>query len=63
MRRLTYSTSARFASGSTTIGTGARHVLSELLKLRSGVHWVSGLGNTPGRWAHSEPAPHGEPAV
>ncbi len=27
------------------------------------VHWVSGLGVTPGRWAHAEPAPHGEPAV
>jgi len=28
-----------------------------------GVHWVSGLANTPGRWAHREPAPHGEPTV
>ena len=27
------------------------------------VHWVSGLGITPGHWAHGEPAPHGEPAV
>jgi hypothetical protein len=27
------------------------------------VHWVSGLGATPGHWAHREPAPHGEPAV
>ena len=27
------------------------------------VHWVSGLGITPGHWAHREPAPHGEPAV
>jgi hypothetical protein len=27
------------------------------------VHWVSGLGVTPGHWAHREPAPHGEPAV
>ena len=27
------------------------------------VHWVSGLGITPGYWAHAEPAPHGEPAV
>ena len=27
------------------------------------VHWVSGLGITPGHWAHAEPAPHGEPAV
>jgi hypothetical protein len=26
------------------------------------VHWVSGLGVTPGHWAHREPAPHGEPA-
>ena len=24
------------------------------------VHWVSGLGITPGHWAHAEPAPHGE---
>jgi hypothetical protein len=27
------------------------------------VHWVSGLGLSPGHWAHREPAPHGEPAV
>jgi hypothetical protein len=27
------------------------------------VHWVSGLGITPGHWSHAEPAPHGEPAV
>jgi hypothetical protein len=27
------------------------------------VHWVSGLGITPGHWAHREPAPHGEPSV
>ena len=27
------------------------------------VHWVGGLGVTPGHWAHAEPAPHGEPAV
>jgi hypothetical protein len=27
------------------------------------VHWVSGLGVSPGHWAHGEPAPHGEPAV
>jgi hypothetical protein len=27
------------------------------------VHWVSGLGTTPGHWAHREPAPHGEPLV
>jgi hypothetical protein len=27
------------------------------------VHWVSGLGITPGHWAHGEPAPHGTPAV
>jgi len=27
------------------------------------VHWVSGLGITPGHWAHREPAPHGEPMV
>ena len=27
------------------------------------VHWVSGLGNTPGHWAHARPAPHGEPVV
>jgi hypothetical protein len=23
------------------------------------VHWVSGLGVSPGYWAHAEPAPHG----
>ena len=27
------------------------------------VHWVAGLGVSPGHWAHREPAPHGEPAV
>jgi hypothetical protein len=27
------------------------------------VHWVSGLGVTPGHWAHREPAPHGEPVL
>jgi hypothetical protein len=27
------------------------------------VHWVSGLGVTPGHLAHQEPAPHDEPAV
>ena len=27
------------------------------------VHRVSGLGNTPGHWAHREPAPHSEPAI
>jgi hypothetical protein len=27
------------------------------------VHWVGGLGITPGHWSHAEPAPHGEPAV
>lgn len=27
------------------------------------VHWVAGLGVTPGHWAHREPAPHGEPAT
>ena len=27
------------------------------------VHWVSGLGVTPGHWAHREPAPHGEPPI
>ena len=27
------------------------------------VHWVSGIGVTPGHWGHREPAPHGEPAV
>ena len=27
------------------------------------VHWVGGLGVTPGHWAHGEPAPLGEPAV
>ena len=32
-------------------------------KCRLDVHWVSGLGITPGHWSHAEPAPHGEPAV
>jgi hypothetical protein len=27
------------------------------------VHWISGLGVSPGHWAHREPAPHGEQAV
>jgi hypothetical protein len=27
------------------------------------VHWVSGLGASPGHWAHREPAPHGAHAV
>jgi len=27
------------------------------------VHWVGGLGTSPGHWAHRKPAPHGEPAV
>jgi len=27
------------------------------------VHWVSGLGVSPGHWGHREPTPHGEPAV
>ena len=27
------------------------------------VHCVSGLGVSPGHWAHREPAPHGEQAV
>lgn len=27
------------------------------------VHWVSGLGASPGHWAHREPAPHGAPVV
>lgn len=27
------------------------------------VHWVPGLGPSPGHWAHREPAPHHEPAV
>ena len=27
------------------------------------VHYVSGLGGAVGRWAHREPAPHGEPAM
>jgi hypothetical protein len=27
------------------------------------VHWVGGLGVSPGHWAHREPAPHGELAV
>ena len=27
------------------------------------VAWVRGLGFDVGRWAHEDPAPHGEPAV
>lgn len=27
------------------------------------VRWVSGLGPSPGHWAHREPAPHGYPVV
>jgi hypothetical protein len=27
------------------------------------VHWVAGLGVSPGHWGHREPAPHGDPAV
>jgi hypothetical protein len=27
------------------------------------VHWVSGLGVSPGHWAHREPAPHGVPLL
>jgi len=27
------------------------------------VHWVAGLGVTPGHWAHREPAPHGVPSL
>jgi AbiTii len=27
------------------------------------VHWVAGLGITPGHWAHREPATHAEPSV
>jgi hypothetical protein len=27
------------------------------------VHWVAGLGVSPGHWAHREPAPHHESAV
>ena len=27
------------------------------------VHWVPGLGVSPGHWAHREPAPHGVPVV
>jgi ethanolamine ammonia-lyase small subunit len=27
------------------------------------VHWVAGLGISPGHWGHREPAPHGEPVV
>jgi hypothetical protein len=27
------------------------------------IHWVAGLPSTPGHWAHSEPAPHGEPII
>jgi hypothetical protein len=27
------------------------------------VHWVSGLGVSPGHWAHREPAPNGEASM
>lgn len=27
------------------------------------VHWVGGLGSSPGHWAHREPAPHHEPMI
>jgi hypothetical protein len=27
------------------------------------VHWVSGLGATPGHWAHRDPAPRDPPVV
>jgi hypothetical protein len=27
------------------------------------VHWIAGLGASPGHWAHGEPAPHGEPVI
>jgi hypothetical protein len=27
------------------------------------VHWIAGLGSSPGHWAYREPAPHGEPAI
>jgi hypothetical protein len=27
------------------------------------VHWVSGVGVSPGHWGHRFPAPHGEPVV
>jgi hypothetical protein len=27
------------------------------------VHWVSGLGVSPGHWAHREPAPHSAPSL
>jgi hypothetical protein len=41
-----------------------REVATHLLncsKCGLDVHWVSGLGITPGHWSHAEPAPHGEP--
>ena len=41
--------------------------LSELVldcsTCRQTVHWVTGLGVSPGQWAHREPAPHGEPVL
>lgn len=27
------------------------------------VHWVPGVGVSPGHWAHREPAPHGSPVL
>jgi len=36
---------------------------SRIRKCGLDVHWVSGLGVSPGHWGHREPAPHGEPAL
>jgi hypothetical protein len=33
----------------------------QLLEVGLDVHWVSGLGVSPGYWADQEPAPHGKP--
>jgi hypothetical protein len=48
------------ATGHTRARAQATHVLN-CSKYGLDVHWVSGLGITPGHWSHAEPAPHGEP--
>ena len=44
---------------------GGNHPVTVHARSKCGldVHWVSGLGVSPGHWAHREPAPHGEPAI
>jgi hypothetical protein len=42
---------------------GAETWVPNCTKCGLDVHWGSGLGLSPGHWAHREPAPHGEPAI